>query len=231
MRTPGEDEELAVGFLAGEGLIGGPDDVVSVGPTDDLAGDVVEVRTRARPRAATRAAERSFYLTSSCGVCGKAALEFVAPAAPPPPRGRAADRRRGGARAARPHARARQAAVRAHRRAARDRAVRRRRGDPGRSARTSGATTRWTRRSARCCWPGAPRCPACSPASAGASSFELVQKARSPAWPASSRSARPSTLAVDLARERGHAAVRLRPRRVVQRLLRITVSEVAQTRG
>jgi FdhD protein len=82
MRTPGEDEELAVGFLAGEGLIGAPEDVASVGPTDDFAGGVVEVRTRAGLRR-DPSDERRFYLTSSCGVCGKAALEFVHQAAPP----------------------------------------------------------------------------------------------------------------------------------------------------
>ena len=82
MRTPGEDEELAVGFLAGEGLIGGRDDVASVGPSDDLAANVVEVRTRAGLRR-DPAGERRFYLTSSCGVCGKGALEFVRQEAPP----------------------------------------------------------------------------------------------------------------------------------------------------
>jgi FdhD protein len=85
MRTPGEDEALAAGFLAGEGLIGGPDDVVSVGPAEDLAANVVEVRTRSGLRR-DPAGERRFYLSSSCGVCGKGALEFVrqeAPASPP----------------------------------------------------------------------------------------------------------------------------------------------------
>jgi FdhD protein len=81
MRTPGEDEELAVGFLAGEGLIAGPDDVASVGPAEDLAANVVDVRTRAGLRR-DPASERSFHLTSSCGVCGKAALEHVRVAAP-----------------------------------------------------------------------------------------------------------------------------------------------------
>ena len=84
MRTPGEDEALAAGFLAGEGLIAGPDDVVAAGPTEDLAANVVEVRTRAGLRR-DPAAERSFHLTSSCGVCGKAALESVRIAAPEPP--------------------------------------------------------------------------------------------------------------------------------------------------
>jgi FdhD protein len=84
MRTPGEDEELAVGFLAGEGLIGGRDDVRAVGPTDDLAANVVEVRTRAGLRR-DPSAERRFHLTSSCGVCGKGALEHVRLAAPPQP--------------------------------------------------------------------------------------------------------------------------------------------------
>jgi FdhD protein len=83
MRTPGEDEELAVGFLAGEGLIGGRGDVRAVGLTDDLAANVVEVRTVAG-LSRDPADERRFHLTSSCGVCGKAALEHVRLAAPPP---------------------------------------------------------------------------------------------------------------------------------------------------
>jgi FdhD protein len=83
MRTPGEDEALAAGFLAGEALIAGPDDLVSVGPADDLAANVVEVRTRAGLRR-DPSSERSFHLTSSCGVCGKAALEAVRLDAPEP---------------------------------------------------------------------------------------------------------------------------------------------------
>jgi FdhD protein len=85
MRTPGEDEELAVGFLAGEGLIGGPDDVADVGPPPDLAANVVDVHTRSGLRR-DPGGERRFYLSSSCGVCGKGALEHVrqyAPAAAP----------------------------------------------------------------------------------------------------------------------------------------------------
>jgi FdhD protein len=82
MRTPGEDEELALGFLAGEGLIGGPDDVEGVGLSDDLAANVVEVRTT-RGLRRDPSGERSFYLSSSCGVCGKGALEHVRQWAPP----------------------------------------------------------------------------------------------------------------------------------------------------
>ena len=84
MRTPGEDEALAAGFLAGEGLIAGADDVVSAGPPEDLAANVVDVRTRSGLRR-DPLGERSFHLTSSCGVCGKAALEAVRVDAPPPP--------------------------------------------------------------------------------------------------------------------------------------------------
>ncbi|GAC1325503.1 MAG: formate dehydrogenase accessory sulfurtransferase FdhD [Thermoleophilaceae bacterium] len=82
MRTPGEDEELAAGFLAGEGLIGGVHDIASIGLSADLAANVVEVTTTAGLRR-DPSAERRFYLSSSCGVCGKAALEFVRVAAAP----------------------------------------------------------------------------------------------------------------------------------------------------
>jgi len=71
MRTPGHDEELALGFLFGEGLITAP---AEAGPTDDLAANTVEVRGPLARRPATR----RFYTTSSCGVCGKGALEEVA---------------------------------------------------------------------------------------------------------------------------------------------------------
>jgi FdhD protein len=83
MRTPGHDEELAAGFLLTEGL---------VRSRDDLAGDPVLIASHegenivtvrlARPFDATTL-ERSFYATSSCGVCGKAALEHLYRSAPP----------------------------------------------------------------------------------------------------------------------------------------------------
>jgi len=76
MRTPGKDEELALGFLHGEGLIDRPH---MAGPTADFAGNVVEV-TGPLLR---DPGERRFYTTSSCGVCGKGALEEVAVHSPP----------------------------------------------------------------------------------------------------------------------------------------------------
>jgi FdhD protein len=91
MRTPGEDEALAAGFLAGEGLIEGPGDVVAAGPPEDLAANVVEVLTRGGLRR-DPSGERRFYLSSSCGVCGKGALEFVRQEAPPSEPGPPIDR-------------------------------------------------------------------------------------------------------------------------------------------
>jgi FdhD protein len=76
MRTPGDDEELALGFLYGEGLIDGPR---PAGLTDDLANNIVDVTG---PLIRDPGA-RSFYTTSSCGVCGKGALEEVAVHAEP----------------------------------------------------------------------------------------------------------------------------------------------------
>ncbi len=76
MRTPGHDEELALGFLYGEGLLDGPR---AAGPTDDFAANIVEVTGPLRGNPG----ERRFYTTSSCGVCGKGALEQVAVHSPP----------------------------------------------------------------------------------------------------------------------------------------------------
>jgi FdhD protein len=80
MRTPGEDEELALGFLYGEGLIDAPR---HAGPPEDLAANTVEVEGPLL----RHPGERRFYTTSSCGVCGKGALEEVAVHCAPLPRG------------------------------------------------------------------------------------------------------------------------------------------------
>ncbi len=85
MRTPGNDEELALGFLYGEGLITEPR---PAGPTADFAVNTIEVTG---PLVRDPAA-RSFYTTSSCGVCGKGALEEVAVHAPELPPGPSIDR-------------------------------------------------------------------------------------------------------------------------------------------
>jgi FdhD protein len=80
MRTPGHDEELAIGFLHGEGLI---ETAPRAGPTADLAVNTIEVAGPLRRRLSSR----RFYTSSSCGVCGKGALEEVAVHAPRLPDG------------------------------------------------------------------------------------------------------------------------------------------------
>jgi FdhD protein len=85
MRTPGHDDELAAGFLWGEGLL---DRAPQVGLTADLAANTIEVKgplTKDPGR-------RRFYTTSSCGVCGKGAIDEVTVGAPPAPDGPAVDR-------------------------------------------------------------------------------------------------------------------------------------------
>ena len=80
MRTPGHDEELALGFLYGEGLIDGPREA---GPTPDLAANTVEVTGPLTGELVPR----RFYTSSSCGVCGKGAIEQVAVHSGPLPPG------------------------------------------------------------------------------------------------------------------------------------------------
>ena len=71
MRTPGHDEELALGFCLTEGIA-----PRRASLPDDLAANTVDVE------AAGQLTPRNFYTTSSCGVCGKGALEAVAVEAP-----------------------------------------------------------------------------------------------------------------------------------------------------
>jgi FdhD protein len=75
MRTPGHDEELAVGFLRSEGIA-----AVTAHPTTDLAANVIDVEVEGDVD--FERLSRNFYTSSSCGVCGKGALEAVAVEAP-----------------------------------------------------------------------------------------------------------------------------------------------------
>ncbi|MFJ2755861.1 formate dehydrogenase accessory sulfurtransferase FdhD [Nocardioides sp. NPDC087217] len=83
MRTPGGDFDLAVGFLVSEGVVHSADDVASVrycaGATADGGNtyNVVDVGLAAHVPPPDASLERSFYTTSSCGLCGKASLEAV----------------------------------------------------------------------------------------------------------------------------------------------------------
>jgi FdhD protein len=74
MRTPGHDEELALGFCLSEGLR-----PAGARLPDDLAANTVDVDA---PGFDPARLQRSFYTTSSCGVCGKGALDAVAVEAP-----------------------------------------------------------------------------------------------------------------------------------------------------
>ena len=89
MRTPGHEDELAVGFLRSEGLIDGTE-VSAVAFGDPAAlnrpDDTVIVRL-SRPFDPSLVGERHFVATASCGICGKASLDEVAVRCDPLPDG------------------------------------------------------------------------------------------------------------------------------------------------
>jgi FdhD protein len=74
MRTPGHDDELALGFCLSEGL-----HPAGARVPDDLSANAIDVDA---PGFDPDRLVRSFYTSSSCGVCGKGALEAVAVEAP-----------------------------------------------------------------------------------------------------------------------------------------------------
>lgn len=81
MRTPGNDFELAAGFLFTEGILQSPDQIENIEHpkswNPDLEGNVVNVKLRNGVEVDTKKLERHFYTTSSCGVCGKASIDAV----------------------------------------------------------------------------------------------------------------------------------------------------------
>ena len=77
MRTPGNDFELAAGFLYTEGIIHAATDIVSVGYAKEDNENIVLVSLNEAVTPEINKLERNFYTTSSCGVCGKASIEAV----------------------------------------------------------------------------------------------------------------------------------------------------------
>lgn len=88
MRTPGNDDELAAGFLFTEGIIHSRkqiSDIIHCGksPKMNLPSNTVRVNLQKDAVIDFSKLSRNFYTTSSCGVCGKSSLEFLAVNAEP----------------------------------------------------------------------------------------------------------------------------------------------------
>jgi len=77
MRTPGNDFELAIGFLFTEGIIKQIEDIHTIKHCNGLHENVVKVELKEEVTVDIGKLERNFYTTSSCGVCGKSSIEAV----------------------------------------------------------------------------------------------------------------------------------------------------------
>ncbi|MFM2375580.1 MAG: formate dehydrogenase accessory sulfurtransferase FdhD [Bacteroidota bacterium] len=82
MRTPGNDLELAAGFLHGEGLLQSIDGIWKMDWCNNVRspeayGNVVKVELRPGVEPDLERLSRNFYMSSSCGVCGKASMEAL----------------------------------------------------------------------------------------------------------------------------------------------------------
>jgi FdhD protein len=77
MRTPGDDIELAAGFLFSEGMIRAASQIRSIGFADDGDPNIVVVEFASSAPAARIRPQRNFVMTSACGVCGKASLAYL----------------------------------------------------------------------------------------------------------------------------------------------------------
>jgi len=88
MRTPGDDEELALGFLLTERVVASLDEVASVRHCTRVAHPEAEdnvIRVTLRPGVPVDldALRRNLYASAACGICGKATIENVLRSAPP----------------------------------------------------------------------------------------------------------------------------------------------------
>jgi FdhD protein len=91
MRTPANDFDLALGFLFTEGFIGSVDQVAGIAWETDTKGveqsNSLKVSLHAAPEVDPAALQRNFFVTSSCGICGKASIDAISAQAPFPVRG------------------------------------------------------------------------------------------------------------------------------------------------
>jgi len=88
MRTPGHDEELALGLLWNEQVIGSLVDVTSIrhatlAPNPEAADNIVQIRLREGVQVDWQRLKRNFYASASCGICGKATIDGALAEAPP----------------------------------------------------------------------------------------------------------------------------------------------------
>src|SRR5579859_4258602 len=87
MRTPGNDADLAAGFLYTEGILRGPRDITSIAHCLDDDGtpldNVLNVNPSDHRLVDPSRWQRNFFATSSCGICGKASVDAVRQDAPP----------------------------------------------------------------------------------------------------------------------------------------------------
>ncbi|MCB0515646.1 MAG: formate dehydrogenase accessory sulfurtransferase FdhD [Chitinophagales bacterium] len=74
MRTPGKDEDLAVGFLFTENIISDYSNILTVKPTKN---NVIQVSLQENFTPKLSQADRNFYTTSSCGLCGKGSIDAI----------------------------------------------------------------------------------------------------------------------------------------------------------
>ena len=81
MRTPGDDIDLAAGFLFGEGLLNPPVDLRQIRMCDENVADVtlapLPLAQDVQRATDARRSQRNFLTTSACGVCGKESIEAI----------------------------------------------------------------------------------------------------------------------------------------------------------
>jgi len=89
MRTPGDDFELAAGFLHAEGIVDRREDIARIsfgrGPDGSPSGNVVDVALRREGEVDLGALQRHFVAASSCGVCGRTSIDAIRARQTPPP--------------------------------------------------------------------------------------------------------------------------------------------------